>query len=71
MSDVLTNPTTLARLNVEHFSRLLQTPLDEQKRTVVERLLAQEKAKLDAIGRTARAGATIRAASPGGQLDHP
>jgi hypothetical protein len=47
MADAFTSPQHIARLNIEHFSRLLQTPLDERTRTTVERLLAEEKAKLE------------------------
>jgi hypothetical protein len=41
-----TSPREIAELNVQHFTKLLQTPLDERTRTTVERLLAEEKAKL-------------------------
>ncbi|MGP8233470.1 MAG: hypothetical protein ACLQL2_12535 [Methylovirgula sp.] len=46
MGDEFTTPREIAELNIEHFSRLLQTALDEQTRKIVERLLAEEKAKL-------------------------
>ncbi len=46
MGDEFTTPREIAELNIEHFSRLLQTPLDDQTRQTVERLLAEEKAKL-------------------------
>jgi hypothetical protein len=37
---------TVARLNVEHYRRLLATESDEQKRSTLQRLLAEEEAKL-------------------------
>jgi hypothetical protein len=46
MGDDFTTPREIAELNIEHFSRLLRTSLDEQTRKTVERLLAEEKAKL-------------------------
>ena len=46
MTDAFTSPREIAQLNIEHYSRLLQTPLDERTRMVVEKLLADEKAKL-------------------------
>jgi hypothetical protein len=46
MGDDFTTPREIAELNIEHFSRLLRTPLDEQTRKTVERLLTEEKAKL-------------------------
>jgi hypothetical protein len=53
MTDKFTSPTELAKLNIEHFNRLLQTPLDGQKRATIEVLLAQEKAKLKTIPKEA------------------
>ena len=41
---------TVARLNVEHCRRLLATELDEGKRRMLQRLLAEEEAKLAALG---------------------
>jgi len=46
MGDDFTTPREIAELNIEHFSRLLRTSLDEQTRKTVERLLTEEKAKL-------------------------
>lgn len=40
---------TVAGLNIEHYRKLLRTDLDEQKRRTVEKLLADEEAKLAAI----------------------
>jgi hypothetical protein len=41
-----TRPREIAQLNIEHFGKLLQTPLDDETRKTVEKLLAEEKAKL-------------------------
>ena len=46
MGAASTTPREIAKLDIEHFSRLLRTSLDEQTRKTVERLLAEEKAKL-------------------------
>jgi hypothetical protein len=46
MGDEYTTPREIAELNIEHFSRLLRTSLDDQTRRTVEKLLAEEKAKL-------------------------
>jgi hypothetical protein len=37
---------TIARLNIEHFRRLLAKETDESRRQVLQRLLAEEEAKL-------------------------
>lgn len=37
---------TVARLNVEHFQRLLATETDEQRRMLLQKLLAEEVAKV-------------------------
>ena len=37
---------TVARLNIEHFRRLLANEADETKRQLIARLLAEEEAKL-------------------------
>ena len=37
---------TVARLNIEHFRRLLAKETDETRRQVLIRLLAEEEAKL-------------------------
>jgi hypothetical protein len=39
----------VARLNIEHFRRLLGTEIDEAKRSVILRLLAEEEANLAAL----------------------
>ena len=46
MGDKFTSPREIAQLNIERYSKLLQTSLDEVTRTTVEKLLANEKAKL-------------------------
>lgn len=40
----------VARLNIEHYRRLLATELDEAKRRALQRLLAEEEAKLANAG---------------------
>jgi hypothetical protein len=40
---------TIARLNIEHFRRLLKTETDPAKRATITRLLADEEAKLRSI----------------------
>jgi hypothetical protein len=37
---------TIARLNIEHFRRLLARETDESRRQVIMRLMAEEEAKL-------------------------
>lgn len=37
---------TIARLNIEHFTRLLAAETDESRRQTLLRLLAEEQAKL-------------------------
>jgi hypothetical protein len=46
MKDSFTTPREIVQLNIEHYSKLLQSSLDEQTRLAVEGLLAAEKAKL-------------------------
>lgn len=36
----------VARLNIEHFRRLLAKETDESRRQILQRLLAEEEAKL-------------------------
>lgn len=38
---------TVARLNIEHFRRLLAAETDETRRQLLQRLLAEEEAKLN------------------------
>jgi hypothetical protein len=42
---------TVARLNIEHYRRLLTTELDVAKRDTLQRLLAEEETKLAALER--------------------
>jgi hypothetical protein len=44
----------IARLNIEHFRKLLEREADETKRTMLLRLLAEEEAKLDVLSRSPR-----------------
>jgi hypothetical protein len=37
----------IARLNIENYKKLLETDIDETKRQIVMRLLAEEQANLD------------------------
>jgi hypothetical protein len=37
---------TVARLNIEHFRRLLAKETDETRRQILQRLLTEEEAKL-------------------------
>jgi len=37
---------TVARLNVEHFRRLLATETDEERRQILQKLLTEEEAKI-------------------------
>jgi hypothetical protein len=37
---------TIARLNIDHFRRLLDCDIDEPKRTVILKRLAEEQARL-------------------------
>ncbi len=47
MRDKFTSRAEIAMLNIAHFSALLRTPLDEQKQSIIKRLLASEKEKLN------------------------
>lgn len=44
----------IARLNIEHFRKLLERETDEATRSMLLRLLAEEEAKLNALGRAPR-----------------
>jgi hypothetical protein len=44
----------IARLNIEHFRKLLATELDETKRKTLLQLLTEEERKLEAALRSAR-----------------
>ncbi len=45
---------TVARLNVEHFRRLLAKETDELRRQILQRLLAEEEAKISDPGPSER-----------------
>lgn len=47
---------TVARLNVEHFRRLLVKETEESRRRILQRLLAEEEVKLSDPGITERKG---------------
>ena len=40
---------TIARLNIEHYRKLLTQEMDEAKRQTILRLLAEERAKLSSL----------------------
>ena len=42
-------PVEIAKANIEHFKKLLETETDVNKRAVIERLLAEEELKLAAL----------------------
>ena len=42
----------IARLNIEHFRKLLERETDETRRNMLLRLLAEEEAKLSALSRS-------------------
>jgi len=42
-------PEQIAKANIEHFKKLLQTETDAKKRATTERLLAEEEQKLAAL----------------------
>jgi hypothetical protein len=41
---------TIARLNIDHYRQMLRDEMDETKRSTIVRLLAEEEAKLAALG---------------------
>jgi hypothetical protein len=41
-------PVEIAKANIQHFEKLLETETDPKKRGVLERLLAEERLKLAA-----------------------
>ena len=68
MADKFTSPREIAELNVAHYSKLLRTPLDEQTRAIVERLLAEEQTKLAKLAKQeslAPRGSSSGACEPG------
>ena len=42
-------PEKIAKANIEHFKKLLETKTDAKKRAMIERLLAEEELKLAAL----------------------
>jgi hypothetical protein len=42
-------PDWIAKANIDHFKKLLETEKDPRKRVMLERGLAEEKAKLAAL----------------------
>ncbi len=42
-------PDWIAKANIDHFKRLLETEKDPKKRAMIERELAEEEAKLSAL----------------------
>lgn len=42
-------PAEIARANIEHFKKLLETETDAKKRDVIQRLLVEEEQKLAAL----------------------
>jgi hypothetical protein len=42
-------PDWIAKANIKHFKKLLETEMDPLRRAVIERELAEEEAKLAAI----------------------
>ncbi len=42
-------PNWIAKANIEHFRRLLETETDPKKRAVIERELSEEEQKLAAL----------------------
>ncbi len=44
----------IARLNIEHFRKLLERETDPDKRSMLLRLLAEEEGKLNALERSPR-----------------
>ena len=42
-------PDWIAKANIEHFKKLLETEKDPQKRAMIERELAEEESKLAAL----------------------
>ena len=42
-------PDWIAKANIKHFKKLLETERDPQKRAMIERELAEEEAKLAAL----------------------
>jgi hypothetical protein len=41
---------SVARLNIDHFRKLLQSETDDAKRAMLQKLLAEQEAKLERLG---------------------
>ena len=54
---------SVARLNIEHYRRLLATETDEARRQTLLRLLAEEEAKLAGPGPAREKAAQVRLTS--------
>ena len=50
----------MAHLNVEHYKRLLETEADENKQTLLKRLLAEEEAKIASVQSKGKNGGGAR-----------
>jgi hypothetical protein len=65
----------VARLNIEHYHKLLASETDETKRLKLVRLLANEEAKLAALGYNHRQGQANKVGSeasiPANESDAP
>jgi hypothetical protein len=48
-SDAVTLDLMVARLNIEHYRKVLSEEIDETKRQTLLQLIAEEKAKLSAL----------------------
>jgi hypothetical protein len=49
-------PQEIAKANIEHFRKLLETETDVRKRAVIERLLGEEEQKLAALKKGSEKG---------------
>ncbi|WP_297300324.1 hypothetical protein [uncultured Methylovirgula sp.] len=67
MSDEFTSPRQIAELNIRHYKQILKTPLDDETRATVERLLASEESKLADLAAPRRRNPIIGA---GGEEGH-
>jgi hypothetical protein len=45
----LDSPKNIARLNIDHYRRLLATETDPSKRAIIQKLLSEEEAKLRSL----------------------
>jgi hypothetical protein len=49
-------PDQIAKANIEHFKKLLETETDAVKRRAIEKLLAEQEAKLAALKKQGKEG---------------